>query len=384
MQAINLTELTQAGMQALHNGKFEIARSNFETIIDSELATIDIWGALAVVCQQQQDYAAMLNAANKVLELDPHNIHALILKGDYYDNQKNYRAAAAHYSLAVRLTQNFASIPNELTREIQRITQLQKNYVDLFRQYIETQLAQSGYRPESSSQRFTHSLALLFGQKLRPPVQQQFTQEPHAYFFPELPTIQFYPRFEWADEVEAATNDIISELANLLESGDENFAPYIQSNSQKTIKTKTQLLDSNDWSSCSLIKDGVANQKLVDACPKTMAALANVPLTDTTSILFSQLKPGAKIPPHSGLFNTRLICHLPLIVPKGCIFRVGNESRHWEKGKVWTFDDSINHEAVNTSNETRIILIFDIWRPELSEEERILVSALIRALNAYK
>ena len=87
------------------------------------------------------------------------------------------------------------------------------------------------------------------------------------------------------------------------------------------------------------------------------------------------LRAGARIQPHNGQFNTRLTCHLPLIVPSGCRFRVGNEVREWERGKLLIFDDSIEHEAWNQSSEDRFILIFDIWRPELSEQERREVTA---------
>lgn len=99
--------------------------------------------------------------------------------------------------------------------------------------------------------------------------------------------------------------------------------------------------------------------------------------------MFSQLKAGAHIKPHTGFVNTRLTCHLPLIVPPNCRFRVGNEVRSWEKGRLWAFDDTIEHEAVNQSDRTRVVLIFDIWRPELSEEERHLVATLLETLDAF-
>jgi aspartyl/asparaginyl beta-hydroxylase (cupin superfamily) len=92
--------------------------------------------------------------------------------------------------------------------------------------------------------------------------------------------------------------------------------------------------------------------------------------------MFSLLRPGARIAPHTGMFNTRLVCHLPLIVPPGCRFRVGNEVREWEEGKLLIFDDTIEHEAWNDGGEDRVVLIFDIWRPELSERERKEVAAL--------
>jgi aspartyl/asparaginyl beta-hydroxylase (cupin superfamily) len=118
-----------------------------------------------------------------------------------------------------------------------------------------------------------------------------------------------------------------------------------------------------------------------------MAALAEVPLCRvpgrTPSILFSKLTPGARIPPHHGLINTRLICHLPLIAPPGSRFRVGNDTREWREGQAWAFDDTIEHEAANDSGQDRTILIFDVWKPEMTEEERALVSALFQAVDGY-
>jgi aspartyl/asparaginyl beta-hydroxylase (cupin superfamily) len=99
--------------------------------------------------------------------------------------------------------------------------------------------------------------------------------------------------------------------------------------------------------------------------------------------MFSLLRPGARIPPHTGEVNTRLICHLPLIVPAGCSLRVGNDTRALVEGKAWVFDDTMEHEAWNPSDQSRVILLFEIWRPELDEEERRLVSAMFEAIDAY-
>jgi aspartyl/asparaginyl beta-hydroxylase (cupin superfamily) len=93
-------------------------------------------------------------------------------------------------------------------------------------------------------------------------------------------------------------------------------------------------------------------------------------------VIFSMLRAGAHIGAHTGMYNSRLICHLPLIVPPGCRFRVGDEVREWEEGKLLIFDDTIEHEAWNESDEDRIVLIFDVWRPELSERERFELTAL--------
>jgi aspartyl/asparaginyl beta-hydroxylase (cupin superfamily) len=49
--------------------------------------------------------------------------------------------------------------------------------------------------------------------------------------------------------------------------------------------------------------------------------------------MFSLLKPRTQIPPHTGVTNVRLVVHLPLIVPEGAAFRVGNEVREWVPGR---------------------------------------------------
>jgi aspartyl/asparaginyl beta-hydroxylase (cupin superfamily) len=110
-----------------------------------------------------------------------------------------------------------------------------------------------------------------------------------------------------------------------------------------------------------------------------------MPLIDQRSpiALWSLLKPGTHIQPHHGLLNTRLICHIPLIVPHNCAIRVGNETRSWREGEALIFDDSFEHEAWNKSNETRVILLFEIWRPEISPDERAALTTIFETINDY-
>jgi aspartyl/asparaginyl beta-hydroxylase (cupin superfamily) len=96
--------------------------------------------------------------------------------------------------------------------------------------------------------------------------------------------------------------------------------------------------------------------------------------------MFSILKPGAIIPPHTGVTNIRAVVHLPLVVPSNCGFRVGAESREWREGVAWAFDDTIEHEAWNGSAQPRAILIADAWNPHLCEDERILLRLATQAL----
>jgi aspartate beta-hydroxylase len=99
--------------------------------------------------------------------------------------------------------------------------------------------------------------------------------------------------------------------------------------------------------------------------------------------VFSALEPRAHIPPHTGSTNVRLLVHLPLILPGPARFRVGNEARSWEMGRAWVFDDTIEHEAWNDADLTRVILIFDVWNPLLGEAERERITEMMLARRAY-
>jgi aspartyl/asparaginyl beta-hydroxylase (cupin superfamily) len=230
--------------------------------------------------------------------------------------------------------------------------------------------------------RFAQSLDLMLGKK------QIYLQQPRYYYFPELPQIQFYDRstFPWLDRLEAATDAIRGELLAVLEE-EGAFKPYIEYDPARPPADYAGLLGNPDWSAWYLWRDGAPVPDHAARCPKTLEALADAPLARTEgrtpSIMVSLLRPGAHIAPHNGFINTRLICHLPLIAPPGCRFRVGNDERRWEEGRAWVFDDTIEHEAWNDSDQTRVILLFDIWRPELSEEERAFVSAMLQAVDAY-
>jgi aspartyl/asparaginyl beta-hydroxylase (cupin superfamily) len=122
-------------------------------------------------------------------------------------------------------------------------------------------------------------------------------------------------------------------------------------------------------------------------CPRTAQALAQLPRLEipgyAPTAFFSILDAKARIPPHTGVTNTRAICHLPLVVPPGCGFRVGWETREWREGEAWVFDDTYEHAAWNDSDVPRGILIFDLWNPYLTPAEREQVSAAVVAIRDF-
>ena len=107
-----------------------------------------------------------------------------------------------------------------------------------------------------------------------------------------------------------------------------------------------------------------------------------VPNRSPVAVL-SALKPHTKIPPHHGVSNTRLVFHLPLIVPDHCGFRVGSETRPWVPGKAWVFDDTIEHEAWNDSDHLRVILLTDVRNPYVTQYEHDLYGEVLAAIDEF-
>ncbi|XP_065901977.1 ornithine lipid ester-linked acyl 2-hydroxylase-like [Dysidea avara] len=89
------------------------------------------------------------------------------------------------------------------------------------------------------------------------------------------------------------------------------------------------------------------------------------------SIKFSAIQPGTHIRTHTGPSNERLRLHLTLVHTGGARIRVGTEWRTWEEGKAIIFDDSWEHEVIHTGEDMRVVLIMDIWHPELPPESRV-------------
>ena len=376
-----ILQLLQSAVAAYRTGDWASARARLDEAIAGGADDADAWALLAASCIRLGDHAAAEPAADRALQMNARSLRAALAKADVLAARRANREASFYYNAFVRLAGEAPSLPPDLSEGLQRARAAQDRIAGGMQALVDAELEEAGYAAGTSDRRFTHALDILTGRT------QVYLQQPQACYYPELRNIQFYPReqFPWMDAVEAATDAMTAELNAVLED-QAAFSPYLKTEPGLPARPDYPLVDSMDWSSCSLWKDGAETANAA-RCPQTMAALAGAPLcrvrARSPQIMFSQLKAGAHIQPHTGFVNTRLTCHLPLIVPPNCQFRVGNEVRAWERGKCWAFDDTIEHEAKNGSDRDRVVLIFDIWRPELSPEERELVTTLLEALDAY-
>ncbi|HEX8841403.1 MAG TPA: aspartyl/asparaginyl beta-hydroxylase domain-containing protein [Sphingomicrobium sp.] len=210
-----------------------------------------------------------------------------------------------------------------------------------------------------------------------------YHSNPTHYSFPGLAEREFHPRrlFPWLEQVEAATDAIADELQAVMAAERAELVPYVQYEDHLPMDQWRPLNRSRDWTAIHLLENGRRVDANARHCPRTMALLETVPQPQvpgaSPNAMFSLLAPDTRIPPHVGISNTRLVCHLPLVVPEGCWFRVGGETRFWKRGEAFVFDDTMEHEALNPSDQLRVVLIFDVWHPDLSAVERDAVAALI-------
>jgi aspartyl/asparaginyl beta-hydroxylase (cupin superfamily) len=209
-----------------------------------------------------------------------------------------------------------------------------------------------------------------------------YVQQPVGGHFPYLPAIEFFPRalFPWLEALEARTEEIRREYLALVADGGMGVRPYVAFDPTLPANQWAELNHSPRWSAWFFLEDGVRNEAHCARCPATAALLDQLPLLDLPgkgpTAMFSILEPHTRIPPHTGSSNVRATVHLPLVVPAGCGFRVGAQARPFEAGKAWAFDDTIEHEAWNDSDEPRAIFILDTWNPLLSEAERAAIRVI--------
>jgi aspartyl/asparaginyl beta-hydroxylase (cupin superfamily) len=369
------------GARALREGRAAEALERFGLITGAGDANAIVWVATAMAKKALGDRPAERAALAQALALDPRDLRALLMTADHYADVGDARAAASYYDAVVKVGAAAGSVEKVLEPDLARAIRMHEAYAEIYEAQLRNALgSQALDRPEA--RRVRRSLDLLVGKT------ELYIQQPRNFYFPELPNVEYADRaaFPWLDRVEAATDDIRAELIRILEE-DSAFSPYVEAEPDRPFFDDHGMLGNPSWGAFYLWRSGSPAPENAGRCPAAMAALADAPLCRipgrTPSILFSLLRPGAHVAPHHGFTNARFICHLPLIVPEGCAMRVGADTRSWAEGQACVFDDSIEHEAWNRNpDKLRVVMIFDVWRPELSATERELVSALLQAVDA--
>lgn len=369
--------LNARGMAALADEEFEVARHRFTSAATQDPKEPALWMNLATAYRGLGDDANEEIALERALEIERRNIMAQFRMAEIHHRRGDIAKAAQSWSNTVQIAAAMGSEYPQVNEIAARghafLAAHHKVLGEAYDKALGTDLANEN----AGTRRISACVDNILGKR------KIYQNQCAGVYFPFLPADEFFDRnlFPWFAELEAKTPAIREEALRLFGSDNPSIRPYVQMEKGSPDTIWTDLDQSLDWSACFLWEYGERLDAVCDLCPETAAALAAVPQSHVPgkapSAFFSVLKPGAHIPAHTGVTNTRAIIHLPLVVPEKCRFRVGGETREWKVGEALAFDDTIEHEAWNDSDETRIVLIFDVWNPHLTAEECDLLARLM-------
>jgi aspartate beta-hydroxylase len=360
------------------------ARELFDQAVALTPGRFDLWVGLAAACRGAGDTEAAVGALDQALSIEPRSFPALLMKATLLERLGAPHQAGAAYGIALSQLPPADQMPPQMRAAADRAKTIHVQYEAAMAQALRGDLsAMKVGAGGPAKRRLDQFIDQLAGRR------KIYHQEPVLFHYPGLPEIEFLDREDlpFMAEFEARTPQIQAELAGVLDDDADQLEPYINYPPNVPLDQWTELNRSPRWSGYHLLLNGERVENHCRRCPRTMDAITLLPQPTVSrrspAAMFSVLQPRTRIPPHHGVANTRLVLHLPLVMPPGCGFRVGNETREWKIGQGWVFDDTIEHEAWNDSDQVRTILICDIWNPRLAEEERAMVAAVMAAMDAF-
>lgn len=379
-QALNLL-----GLIALDQRDFAEARAHFRAAAQADPKEAALWMNVASAERGLGDAEGERAALDQAIAIDQRNLMAQIRMAQLQQRLGERQDAADSWGKVLALASSLGDIPPALAETLEAARHFVQEHKANFAAFVEAGVADRlGAADPVARRRFQACLDHEFGRRTL------FQNQCSGLHYPFLPADEFFDRqhFPWMAQLEARTDAIRAEFLAMVARDGGNVRPYVQQEAGTPQNKWTALDGSLDWGASFLWEYGVRNEAVCAACPQTVAALEALPRADipgrAPSAFFSLLKPRSRIPAHSGVTNTRAIIHLPLVVPPGCFFRVGGETRAWEEGVAFAFDDTIDHEAWNDSDHLRVVLIFDVWNPHLSLEEQILLKQFYATADASK
>ena len=367
--------LNELGVRMMSRGAAEQAHALFVRATTGDPRHPSLWANLASSLKALGRRDEENEAIEKALELEPRHLSALLQKAAFLEQSGDSRNAARVYGQAL-----LCIPPGPEPAAVRDALKHARSMVETDRAALTAALVEPlaaiRDRHEAKPQRrLDRCLDMLING------QRPYYSQPTWMYCPELPAIEFFDRaeFPWLDPLEAQWEQIRAEFLQVLVTDLEGLQPYIDFPASAPLDQWRTLNKSRQWSAYFLWNQGAANADHMARCPVTTRALDAAPRpaieARAPTAFFSLLDPKTRIPPHTGVTNTRLTVHLPLIVPEGCGLRVGGTTREWVPGRAWVFDDTIEHEAWNDSESPRAVLIFDIWNPFLTATEREMIKA---------
>lgn len=373
------------GADALARTDGRTAATHFEIACKREPGERSHWINLATAYRILGDAERERKALEEALAIDQTDLLALVRIAELHERLGEAALAADRWTAVLALSSRI----NDPTPEFSAILDHAKYYVGEQQQKLEgavaNALSQELARASARERKRMQVAAdAWLGRRLI------YANHCEGLHYPFLPADEFFERehFGWLGKLEAATSTIQAELKAILADPGAELTPYISLPPGVPASKWSGLDKSLDWGAFHLWKEGERFDEACARAPLTAALVESLPICHikgrAPNVFFSILKARSHIPAHTGVTNVRSVVHLPLIVPKGCEFRVGGEMRSWVEGEAFAFDDTIEHEAWNRSDSDRAILIIDAWNPHLSEHEQAMICQMYGAADLQR
>ena len=369
-----MSALENEADRAAAAGNLAAACRSLEQATTSGGATLDIWMKLSAVRRALGDLPGAIEALDRGLALSPLDFSALLARAMLLEKTGHPQARLAFTKAVAQLPQG-EDVPRGMAPAVEHARKMAAEHQAASEARLLNSVPTSlGPAERRKLERFASNTS----RRTR-----HFHQEPVSFHYPEMPEIEFHDpaQFEGIRELEAATDEIRAEYEALVRLKTAELVPYSQYPDHVPLAQWKELNNNRDWTAIHLLQNGKRVEANAKHCPRTLELLSNIPQAQipgaSPNAMFSLLAPHTHIPPHTGVANVRLVSHLALIVPEGCGFRCGATTIQWKIGETFVFDDTIEHEAWNDSDELRVVLIFDLWAPSLTPGERDGIAQMI-------
>ncbi|HEX7324388.1 MAG TPA: aspartyl/asparaginyl beta-hydroxylase domain-containing protein [Rhodanobacteraceae bacterium] len=385
--------LNFVAMCELSRGDFAGAQRDLEHAAALNPTEPEIWKNVGIVQLAQRRSADALDAFDRALGLEPMHFAARLHRGGALEQLGRTDDAAAAYFGAIAAAQSHGKWRNDVTTPpgLRPAVRHAIQFVDLHRPRIFKHLLQplrDKYGAESMRRIEAGIDVYVDARPANYPDPRQFCK---FFYVPGLRTTPYYEQslFPWHADLEKHTDTIRTELRGVLDQP-IGVEPFLGTNDNAALKEQNLLDGAHghaEWNSFFFHRHGEVFEQNAKRCPRTTEILSSLPLVHirghAPEVLFSILTPGSHILKHHGVTNTRLVTHLPLIIPEDCAISVGGEEHVWQEGHCVTFDDTFEHEAWNRSDKVRAVMILDTWHPDLTPAEREAVALLVGGIGDF-
>lgn len=364
---------------AYQQGKLTEVMSYIKTLSKDDENYSNALGLAIRVCEDQSDKDNLIRYLKLFSEVNPEHYESRIYLANLLSETQpveSFKAFNNALSIYQKLKpeqqnkeifKNLGAVPTVATKVLQQeLTQIVRN------------------EKNEDTERFLKFVDCLFSPAAIYPYRNRADQQPSYLFYPEISQKPWYHKPEVNLPENLNIKEIQKETLELLNSHQRK--PYFDSE-QKIDHVLESVRKNSNWSAVKILDQNGWNIDL-DSFPHLKSYINNLPLAScpphAPEVVLSILEPGTHIPPHYGISNFKLATHLPIIVPEGDLsITVGGESVQWNEGLPIAFDDSFLHEAINNSNQTRVVLIADIWHPDLTIKEQQWITQSIALLDEW-